>query len=233
MCGGSESVRITDVGYNCNWLDVISGFPQGTILGPLLFLLYVNNLPDQVQCQSKLFADDAKFFWETQTLADCALLQQDVNHLSAWTRNWQIQFNLEKCAIMRIRQSLRITYFIDGHPLTEVDQQNDLGVIVSNDLKPSKHVAENTKKANQRLGMTMFHKPLKISYLTYLQSHSKTNPGNQQVCVEPLATKTFKRISTNWRSCSVDAPTSALIHYSWNLYPLEGERGTFMKFTRV
>ncbi len=52
-----------------------------------------------------------------------------------------------------IRQSLHFTNFIDGHPLTEVDQERDLGVIVSNDLKPSKHVAEITKKANQRLGM--------------------------------------------------------------------------------
>ena len=105
----------------------------------------MNDLRDQVQSQSKLFADNAKFFRETQTVADCALLQQDLNHVSAWTRNWQIQFNLEKCVVMRTKQSLRFTYFIDGHPLTEVDQQRDLGLIVSNDLKPSKHVAEITR----------------------------------------------------------------------------------------
>ncbi len=126
---------------------------------PFLFLLYVNDLPNQDQGQSKLFADDAKFFQETQTLSNCALLQQDLNLLSAWTRNWQIQFNLEKCVVMRIRQSLHFAYYIDGYPLImliEVDQQKDLEVIVSNDLnmlKPSKHRAEITKKANQRLDM--------------------------------------------------------------------------------
>ncbi len=119
VCGGSESV----------WSHVISVVPQGTILGPFLFLLYVNGLPDQVQSQSKLFADDAKFFRETQALADCALLQQDMNHLSTWTRKWQIQFNLETCVVMRTRQSLRFTYFIDGHPLIHTYIQTSSSVL--------------------------------------------------------------------------------------------------------
>ncbi len=100
VCGGSKS----------DWLSPVSlKVPYFVFFCSYYICMYVNHLPDQVQSQSKLFADDAKFFRDTQPLADCAFLQQDLNHLSPWMRNWQIQFKLEKCVVMRIRQSLRFT----------------------------------------------------------------------------------------------------------------------------
>lgn len=132
---------------------MISGVPQGTILGPLCFLLYINDLPKKVESSIKLFADDCKVYRSIKTKDDCYALQHDLNRLSAWTQDWLLQFSVEKCSVLRVRSSINFPYCINGQPLTEVQEQKDLGVIVSNDLKPSKHISSTVKKANSRLGM--------------------------------------------------------------------------------
>ncbi len=135
------------------FLEVISGVPQGTIIKPILFLLYVNDLPDQAHAMAKMFADDTKLYESLRPLRDCAALQADLESFEVWMRDWLITFNKDKCVILRIRKSLQFTYFIDGHPLQEVSEHKDLGITVSSDLKPSKHFVTICKKANQRLGM--------------------------------------------------------------------------------
>ena len=67
-----------------SWKNVRSGVPQGSILGPLLFLLYVNDLPDSVKATAKMFADDTKLYLNVSTLADCEALQNDLNKLAVW-----------------------------------------------------------------------------------------------------------------------------------------------------
>jgi hypothetical protein len=145
--------RVVLNGNYSKWTNVISGVPQGTILGPILFLIYINDIVDSVKTNIKLFADDAKIFTKINSIEDCARLQTDLNTVAAWTKRWLLGFNKEKCVVVRNRKSIPFTYHIDGHPLKEVDQQKDLGVIVSNDLKPSKHITYVCKKAQQRLGM--------------------------------------------------------------------------------
>ena len=140
-------------GSKAAWRDVISGVPQGTILGPILFLLYVNDLPEIVTSTAKLFADDCKLYRNIFSIEDCDLLQADLDRLSEWSNKWLLFFNTSKCVVLRIRASIQYTYFLNNEPLSVVGEQKDLGVIISSDLKPSKHISYICSKANQRIGM--------------------------------------------------------------------------------
>ena len=73
--------------------------------------------------------------------------------LSAWSKDWLLDFSVEKCSVLRIRKKMEFPYCINGQRLNETCEQKDLGVLVSNDLKPAKHITSIVKKANQRLGM--------------------------------------------------------------------------------
>jgi hypothetical protein len=136
-----------------SWGDVSSGVPQGSILGPILFLLYVNDLPEAVSTTAKMFADDTKVYESVTSREDCNRLQSDLNSLSAWSRTWLLQFNASKCVVLKIRQSLNYSYTLNGLILQSVTSQRDLGVIISKTLSPSTHIQNSVKKANQRIGM--------------------------------------------------------------------------------
>ena len=85
--------------------------PQGSVLGPLLFILYVNDLPDQVNSYCELFADDAKLNKELQNLDDFETMQDDLNKLCQWTIKWLMLFNVDKCKVMHIgKDNLRFEY---------------------------------------------------------------------------------------------------------------------------
>ncbi len=135
------------------WAQVISGVPQGSILGPVLFLLYVNDLPDTVMATAKMFADDTKVYRRIQTKSDCQELQNDLNNLAAWSKQWLLNFNATKCVALRIKNAVKYVYTLNGTYLRDVDSQNDLGVTISNDLMPSKHILNIVKKANSRIYM--------------------------------------------------------------------------------
>ena len=145
--------RVVLNGFYSQWTPVISGVPQGTILGPILFLYYINDLPGQVVSIAKLFADDCKLYHSVHTREDCITLQRDLDSLAAWSRAWLLKFSAEKCVVLRIRAALDFTYFLEGQPLTTVTEQKDLGIIISDDLKPSCHIDYICGKANQRLGL--------------------------------------------------------------------------------
>ena len=114
-----------------NWEDVISGVPQGSILGPILFLLYVNDIPSIVASTAKVFADDTKLYCHIQSREDCFKLQSDLNRLTVWSKNWLLKFNERKCVALRIKQSIEYVYSLNGFPLQDVLHQKDLGVIIS------------------------------------------------------------------------------------------------------
>ena len=136
-----------------DWGDVTSGVPQGSILGPILFLIYVNDIPDNISNTAKMFADDTKLYKPISNISDCHKLQQDLNSLAAWSNQWLLKFNESKCVVLRIKESFDYIYTLNGIPLNSVESQKDLGVTISKNLKPSSHIAIATKKANQRLGL--------------------------------------------------------------------------------
>ena len=89
-------------GKESNWHDVTSGIPQGTVLGPLLFVLYINDLPDLTQSDTFLFADDIKIFRSIINTNDQDILQQDITTIEQWSHDWMLTLHPEKCTHMEI-----------------------------------------------------------------------------------------------------------------------------------
>lgn len=147
------------VGTQCSdWAEVKSGIPQGSVLGPTLFLIYINDLPDVVENVVKLFADDTKLYKAVSCPADCDSLQRDLDSLSTWSNTWQLKFNASKCHCMHIGKNNPChSYLMNDNSQTTViintDKEKDLGVLFDNDLKFTEHIAQKVKKANQMLGM--------------------------------------------------------------------------------
>jgi hypothetical protein len=135
-------------------VSVDSGVPQGSVLGPLLFLCHINDLPVRVLSQVRMFADDCLLYRQINTEEDHANLQKDLKALEEWAHMWGMSFNATKCYVMRIGRGRSISnwiYTLCGHPLEQVQQNPYLGVHLSDDLKWSCHITKVTKKANNIL----------------------------------------------------------------------------------
>ncbi len=97
------------------WVNVLSGIPQGSVLGPLLFLIFVNDIQDSCHLGSSLYADDSKLFRHIKISADTNKLQSDLDGLKEWFNKWQLKLNINKCKIVSYsRKSINVNdYFID------------------------------------------------------------------------------------------------------------------------
>ena len=130
-----------------------AGVPQGTVLGPLLFLLYINDLPDNVQSSVRLSADDALLYGIVASDADCDLLQSDLRRLESWQYHWQMEFNPSKRKTVTISHKNnppQRKYVFCGVELEQVDSFPYLGVTISNKLKWSAHVPRQQPKQTSR-----------------------------------------------------------------------------------
>ena len=96
--------RVCLDGHSSRWVDVLSGIPQGSVLGPLLFLIFINDLEDDIMSMILKFADDTKIFRKVTSATDGVQLQQDLNRLCDWAEKWQMEFNVAKCKTMHTRQ---------------------------------------------------------------------------------------------------------------------------------
>ena len=108
-------------GHLSSWVDVSSGVPQGSVLGPALFLLYINDIQDNISSRIRLFADDSIVYREIHSDLDHTILQQDLQTLTEWSNNWLMDFNVKKCAILSItrkRSPFLFQYSIFGQPLS-------------------------------------------------------------------------------------------------------------------
>ena len=88
---------------------VISGVPQGTVLGPLMFLTYINDITCGINGQMRLFADDALLYYPVRTIADGASMQHDLHTLYIWSKSWKMAFNGKKCHVMHVTRNITIT----------------------------------------------------------------------------------------------------------------------------
>ena len=145
--------RIVINGKASHWRDVLSGVPQGSVLGPILFIIYVNDIDDGLICKISKFADDTKITGRVTTTAEKSLLQTDLDRLVNWSNKWQMTFNLNKCKVLHIgNNNDRHNYSMNGIELLKVNEEKDLGVTISSDLKPGKHCTEVVKTANKLIG---------------------------------------------------------------------------------
>jgi hypothetical protein len=150
-----QRVKIHDI--KSSWSPVTSGIPQGSVLGPTLFIIYINSLPSTCSSETFLFADDAKLFREILSEDDHRILQADINKMVEWTKSSLLKFNAEKCSTMTITrprsQTDKRNYHMNGIQLKETDQERDLGVIIDKHLKFEQHIQAKINKANSVMGI--------------------------------------------------------------------------------
>lgn len=142
-------------GVKSDDIPVSSGVPQGSVLGPILFLVYINDLPEQVKSNVRLFADDTALYLTFSKSASPAILQQDLQYLETWEKAWDMEFNPSKCQVIHITRSRRPAqnqYYLHGVLLEAVPSARYLGVDISENLSWNTHISRVSKKANQTLG---------------------------------------------------------------------------------
>lgn len=148
--------RVQISGAKSEWIRIASGVPQGSVLGPVLFLIYINDLGIDVNESTTIlkFADDTKIYAACNNEDDHRLIQSDLSKLEMWAKDWQMEFNVKKCKTMHLGHSnSRLQYWLGGNVLDSTSCEKDLGVWISSDLKLTHHITEACKKANRMLGM--------------------------------------------------------------------------------
>ena len=151
--------RVLVNGTRSEWEAVSSGVPQGSVLGPVLFLIYINDLPKEVKNCIRLFADDTKLYRTVTTDLDCLSLQQDIDKLEEWASKWQLKFHTKKCKTMRIGDKYpkyNYTMIAEDGTIVQLEEtvvEKDLGVVVDNKLTFSHHINSIVARANQVVGM--------------------------------------------------------------------------------
>ena len=135
-----------------SWEEILSGIPQGSVLGLILFVIFINDLPDEVMCTAKIFADDTKLFHCINSQEDRVLLQDDLNRLVEWSRQWQMSFNASKCKVLHIGPSNHQTqeYSMNSTSLEPTTDEKDLGVTIDQDLKFHLHVSGQPRWLSER-----------------------------------------------------------------------------------
>ena len=137
---------------------VSSGVPQGSVLGPCLFIYFINDLPEVIKCLSKIFADDTKAYKSILSVSDSEILQTSINKMVEWTDKWLIKFNSDKCKILHLgKNNPKYKYYIkQGEIIKELSEticEKDLGVFIDQNLSFDFHISQTIKKARRIAGM--------------------------------------------------------------------------------
>ena len=137
-----------------HWVEVTSGIPQGSVLGPILFIIFINDMKEKVKSLFRKFADDSKMMGKVGSCADISMVTTDLMQFGEWTKKWLMPLNVKKSKVMHVgKNNPSIEYEISGEKLEIVEQEVDLGVIIRNDLKVEGQCSKAVKKANQILGL--------------------------------------------------------------------------------
>ena len=153
-----------------------SGVPQGSVLGPILFLIYVSDISDDVSSNVILFADDTKLYSRVERQEDCHTLQEDINKLVNRPEKWLMRFNTEKCKVLHFgHNNKQQHYFMKDSKLSTTKEEKDLGVLITDNLKPSSQctAAVNNTMSALRWSKRSFHyldiESFRILYKTYIR----------------------------------------------------------------
>ena len=134
--------------------NVLSGVPQGSVMGPLLFLIYINDIVSVIKSPALLFADDVKIFCPIVDQLSALQLQQDLLALKEWSKKWLLKFNITKTVVMHLGNTNQCyTYYMDEQPLQVVSEHKDLGIIIDSNLKFHSQTTAAANKANRVLGL--------------------------------------------------------------------------------
>ena len=178
LTGRTQAVKVGNVqSNNC---EVKSGVPQGSVLGPPLFTIFIDDLDDYARVINLLskFADDTKGLQEIQGEEDRDKLQRALDGMMEWAEDWGMQFNVDKCKIMHIgRNNPQYEYKMGGKKLKPVEEEKDIGVTIHHSLKPSTHckkVADIASAVLRQLAKNFHYRDrhiFKKLYVQYVRPH--------------------------------------------------------------
>ena len=137
-------------GHSSTWDEVLSGVPQGSILGPLLFLIFINDLDEWAVPAHHIskFADDTKVGHRVDSEQDKEAFQTTIDNLANWATVWGMQYNVDKCHVLHIgRNNNKYDYKMYNKHIPKANQEKDVDVFISDNLKPSKHCEVVASKA--------------------------------------------------------------------------------------
>ena len=149
----SDRFQFVKINNDCSsQRRVTSGVPQGSVLGPTLFIFFINDLPNVPETPMKIFADDTKVYKDINNDTDVETLQSAIDEMHKWTEKWLLKFNSDKCKILHLgKKNPRNEYFIgEGEervPLEKSDLEKDLGVYIDMNLDFKNHISNTVKKA--------------------------------------------------------------------------------------
>ena len=153
LCNRKQKVVINKA--HSEWEHVKSGVPQGSVLGPVLFVLFINDLPQEVISELLLYADDAKIYREIKNDQDREQLQRDLHSMSIWSDVWLLSFHpdkLKKLTITRSEYVIERRYHVGDAPVKNVETEVDLGVCIDSELNFDEHRKTRIGKANRMIG---------------------------------------------------------------------------------
>lgn len=141
-----------------DWTNVTSGVPQGSVLGPILFLIYINDIEDSIQSTIRLFADDMKLFHTVCSEEDIQQIQSDTDKLSQWSDKWLLKFNTGKCCTLHYgHNNPNASYHLKNgsgrQDIKNCNREKDLGITFDTDLKFRQHISDSINKGNQITGL--------------------------------------------------------------------------------
>ena len=167
--------------------DVLSGVPQGTVLGPLFFLIYINDISKNLTPGTKirLFADDSLLYRTIRSPADCQILQNDLNTLQKWETLWKMEFHPGKCNLLQItnkRCPIDFSYNIHNTVLTKVDSAKYLGVIIDSKLNWKKQYSHLIKSCKQTLSFIRRNLPKASKHVKEMCYKTLVRPKIEYAC---------------------------------------------------
>ncbi len=207
------------------WMEVTSGIPQGSVLGPLLFVIFINDLPDTVKSEVFLFADDTKIYKTIENVNDQAILQSDLDQLNQWSDKWLLRFHPAKCKHMHIGKHIENshTYKLSSTELETISQEKDIGVVIDHDHEFDCHISEKAKKARQMFAMLRraFHHLNDESFLPLYKTLVRVHLDFASAVWAPYKVKHIEKLESVQRRITKQLPGMNTLSYPERLRRLK------------
>ena len=194
--------RVILDGEESDWVHVLSGVPQGSVLGPILFLVYINTLDTSVQATAPIkskFADDSKVGRQIKSQQDATELQLAIKQLETWADTWQMTFNASKCSVIHFGyNNQNYEYEMYGEKLNSTNEEKDVGITINCDLKPSHHVKKAVNMANKVIGIMSrsFHYRDKKTWIGLYKSYVRPHVEYSTPCWSPWTARDIEMIES-------------------------------------
>jgi hypothetical protein len=236
---------------NAEWVEVTSGVPQGSVLGPILFIIFINDLPGVVKNIFKMYADDSKIISNVQDVEHRVQLQKDLDCVVKWCNDWSMELNCKKCKIIhfgnqQVLNGNMSTYSMvkngTTHQLQESECERDLGILVEPGMKWKAQVQASVNKASRILGLlknTFESREIELwkqLYTTYIRPHlefavAAWNPPNvAEIAALERVQRRATRIPSQLKGLSYEARLGKL---SLTTLDTRRKRGDLIQFYKL